>query len=104
MAHKVYITNQQKTVKVPSGLRILIRRSCNAVGVASAARSLPASGSLNSWHQISSARKIGLRKRCFCQSEPASKMVGAAQPTPIALTAPAVRPTPAWRNSSSMIS
>ncbi|NLW77869.1 MAG: rRNA maturation RNase YbeY [Ruminococcaceae bacterium] len=31
MAHKVYITNQQKTVKVPSGLRILIRRSCNAV-------------------------------------------------------------------------
>ncbi len=31
MAHKVYITNQQKTVKIPSGLRILIRRSCNAV-------------------------------------------------------------------------
>ncbi|MDL2324462.1 rRNA maturation RNase YbeY [Ruminococcaceae bacterium OttesenSCG-928-A16] len=31
MAHKVYITNQQKQVKIPSGLRILIRRSCNAV-------------------------------------------------------------------------
>ncbi|MDL2219298.1 rRNA maturation RNase YbeY [Ruminococcaceae bacterium OttesenSCG-928-O06] len=31
MAHKVYITNQQKAVKIPSGLRILIRRSCNAV-------------------------------------------------------------------------
>lgn len=31
MAHKVYITNQQKIVKIPSGLRILIRRSCNAV-------------------------------------------------------------------------
>ena len=31
MAHKVYITNRQKTVKIPSGLRILIRRSCNAV-------------------------------------------------------------------------
>lgn len=31
MAHKVYITNQQKVVKIPSGLRILIRRSCNAV-------------------------------------------------------------------------
>lgn len=31
MAHKVYISNQQKTVKIPSGLRILIRRSCNAV-------------------------------------------------------------------------
>ncbi len=31
MSHKVYITNQQHTVKVPSGLRILIRRSCHAV-------------------------------------------------------------------------
>ena len=31
MSNKVYITNDQKTVKVPSGLRILIRRSCNAV-------------------------------------------------------------------------
>ena len=31
MAHKVYISNQQKAVKIPSGLRILIRRSCNAV-------------------------------------------------------------------------
>ncbi len=31
MAHKVYISNNQKSVKVPSGLRILIRRACNAV-------------------------------------------------------------------------
>lgn len=31
MAHKVLITNKQKAVKIPSGLRILIRRSCNAV-------------------------------------------------------------------------
>lgn len=31
MSNKVYITNDQNTVKVPSGLRILIRRSCNAV-------------------------------------------------------------------------
>lgn len=31
MAHKVYITDRQKSVKIPSGLRILIRRSCNAV-------------------------------------------------------------------------
>ncbi len=31
MSNKVFITNDQKTVKVPSGLRILIRRSCNAV-------------------------------------------------------------------------
>lgn len=31
MSHKVYITNDQKTVKIPSGLRILIRRACHAV-------------------------------------------------------------------------
>lgn len=30
MSHKVYITNKQKAVKIPSGLRILIRRACNA--------------------------------------------------------------------------
>lgn len=31
MSNKVMITNDQKAVKVPSGLRILIRRACNAV-------------------------------------------------------------------------
>ena len=31
MSNKVLITNEQKAVKVPSGLRILIRRACNAV-------------------------------------------------------------------------
>ncbi len=31
MSNKVYITNSQKNVKIPSGLRILIRRACNAV-------------------------------------------------------------------------
>lgn len=31
MSNKVYITNKQSTVKIPSGLRILIRRCCNAV-------------------------------------------------------------------------
>ncbi len=31
MAHKVYIIDNQKAVKIPSGLRILIRRACNAV-------------------------------------------------------------------------
>ena len=31
MSNKVLITNDQNAVKVPSGLRILIRRSCNAV-------------------------------------------------------------------------
>ncbi|MDD3429940.1 MAG: rRNA maturation RNase YbeY [Oscillospiraceae bacterium] len=30
MSNKVYITNQQNIVKVPSGIRILIRRACNA--------------------------------------------------------------------------
>ena len=30
MSHKVYITNNQKAVKIPSRLRILIRRACNA--------------------------------------------------------------------------
>ena len=31
MANKVLITNTQKAVKVPTGIKILIRRSCNAV-------------------------------------------------------------------------
>ena len=31
MANKVYITNEQKQVKIPSGIRLLIRRCCNAV-------------------------------------------------------------------------
>lgn len=31
MSNKVLISNEQNRVKVPSGLRILIRRSCNAV-------------------------------------------------------------------------
>ena len=31
MSNKVLITNEQNAVKIPSGLRILIRRSCNAV-------------------------------------------------------------------------
>ena len=34
MSNKVLITNSQKAVKVPSGLRILIRRACNAVRTA----------------------------------------------------------------------
>ena len=31
MSNKVLITNNQKTVKIPSGIKILVRRSCNAV-------------------------------------------------------------------------
>ena len=30
MSNKVLITNSQKAIKVPSGLRILIRRACRA--------------------------------------------------------------------------
>jgi hypothetical protein len=33
-----------------------------------AARSLPAFGSLNSWHQISSPERIAGRRRFFCAS------------------------------------
>ena len=36
--------------------------------MASDARSLPAPGSLNSWHQISSALRIAGRYRSFCSS------------------------------------
>ena len=28
---KVHITNRQKEVKIPTGIRLLIRRCCNAV-------------------------------------------------------------------------
>ena len=38
--------------------------------VLSDARSEPDSGSENPWHQISSADRIGSRKRCFCSSVP----------------------------------
>lgn len=31
MANKVFITNKQKAVKIPAGIKILVRRSCNAV-------------------------------------------------------------------------
>ena len=31
MSNKVLITNSQKAVKIPAGIKILVRRSCNAV-------------------------------------------------------------------------
>ena len=31
MSNKVYISNRQKAVKIPSGTRLLVRRCCNAV-------------------------------------------------------------------------
>ena len=35
---KVLITNRQKDVKIPSGIRLLIRRCCHAVLAAGAVR------------------------------------------------------------------
>ena len=64
------------------------------------ARSEPASGSENSWHQNSSPEKIFGRTRSCCSGVPASRIVGAAQPIPITF---AGRPIPAASNSSSMM-
>ena len=43
---------------------------CCTAFVFSDARSEPDSGSENPWHQISSAERIGSRKRSFCSSDP----------------------------------
>ena len=40
------------------------------------ARSEPAPGSENSWHQIISPRKVGGRKRCCCSSVPRRRSTG----------------------------
>ena len=50
------------------------------------ARSLPASGSDQPWHQISAADAIGGRNRAFCSSVPNSNMVGASRKIPFWLT------------------
>ena len=47
------------------------------------ARSLPAPGSLNSWHPTSSARYIRCRYRSFATSLPWARMVGATIPRPM---------------------
>ena len=47
------------------------------------ARSEPAAGSENSWHQTSSAVSIGPRWRCFWSSEPCAISVGPSMPTPM---------------------
>ena len=51
--------------------------------VCTPARSEPAAGSENSWHQTSSAVSIGPRWRCFCSSEPWAISVGPSIPTPM---------------------
>ncbi len=47
------------------------------------ARSEPAPGSENPWHQISSAERIFERCRSFCRSVPWAMIVGPAIPSPI---------------------
>jgi hypothetical protein len=57
--------------------------SARTAFVRSDARSEPASGSENSWHQISSPVRIGRRKRSFCAGVPKSMMVGPAKSSPM---------------------
>ena len=71
--------------------------SCSSARQRSPARSLPASGSLKPWHQISSARRM--RSRCTCCSGvPAAAMVGPTFLTPNTATR---RGTRVWLNSAS---
>ena len=61
--------------------------------VVNPARSDPAPGSENSWHQNMSPRKVGGRNRCFCSSVPNATidgMIQAAMPTCGRLTRPLV--------------
>ena len=53
--------------------------SARSALVRSEARSEPASGSLNSWHQVISARCVGPRKRSCCASVPYRAIAGPAQ-------------------------
>src|SRR5919206_1971 len=62
--------------------------------VFSAARSEPASGSLNPWHQISSADRIGGRKRSFCWSLPQTISVGPPSRRPSTFTGSGARARP----------
>src|SRR5688500_15724720 len=52
------------------------------------ARSEPAAGSENSWHQTSSPAIIGPRWRCFWSSLPCAISVGPSMPTPITSNRP----------------
>ena len=54
--------------------------------VASEARSLPAPGSLNSWHQTSSQVHSGRSQRCCCSCDAQAMIVGAAMPRPMTLS------------------
>src|ERR1700730_1988096 len=75
------------------------------------ARSDPAPGSENSWHQIISPRNVGGRKRCFCSSVPnatidgtihAAMPIGGRRPSPggdswgVMVCSPGSRGRPPW--------
>ena len=62
--------------------------------VLSAARSEPASGSEKPWHQISSADRIGPRKRSFCSSVPHAISVGPPSSSPSTLAGSGARARP----------
>ena len=62
--------------------------------VLSAARSEPASGSENPWHQISSPERIGPRNRSFCSSVPQTISVGPPSRMPSTLAASGARARP----------
>ena len=74
--------------------------STRVARVVSAARSEPAPGSLNSWHQSSSPRRVGPTHRSVCSGVPWAMMVGRAQ----AATARLGRRSPASAQTWSMTS
>ena len=74
--------------------------STHVARVERAARSLPAPGSLKSWHHTSSPRSVGPTQRSCCSAVPWAMMVGSAQ----APTARWGRCTAAAASSSSMTS
>ena len=75
--------------------------SARTARVASPARSDPAPGSLNSWHQISSPVHSGRIQRAFCSSVPKARMVGAAMPSPMPIRSGWLPGAPAAANSAS---
>ena len=62
--------------------------------VFSAARSEPASGSENPWHQISSPERIGPSRRSFCSSVPQAISVGPPSRRPSTLAGSGARARP----------
>ena len=80
-----------ETIQSPPGSR--------TARVASEARSLPAPGSLNSWHQISSPTHSGRSQRSRCVSVPNARIVGAAMPSPMTLRPGLLSGAPAAANS-----